>query len=317
MLDGLFILLGLVLLTVGGDTLIRGSLAIAQRFNISPLLCGLLIVGFGTSAPELVVSVGAAFNNQDDIAIGNVVGSNIGNILLILGMCAVITPLTISPLALKRDATVMLLSSFIFILLTFNGSILGIEGGLLLLMLFSYIVATYYTEKSSHTLNSQMHVDEGLEISTLPSTIWLTIGLMVIGLLGLVAGSKILLIGATNLASMWGVSESIIGLTIIAIGTSLPEFSVSLIAAFRKHGDVAVGNILGSNIFNMFGILGVSAVLSPLGVNQRVIEFDQWVLLIASILLLVFLYTGRKIGRIEGGVLLLGYIGYITANLMM
>lgn len=141
--------------------------------------------------------------------------------------------------------------------------------------------------------------------------------MLVVGLAFLVIGSKVLLLGATSLASFFGMSESLVGLTIIAVGTSLPELSVSLIAAIRKHGDVAVGNILGSNIFNMFGILGISAMLDPLSVNERILDFDQWVLLISSALLLLFLYTGRKIGRIEGGILLLGYVAYLAANVIL
>ena len=317
MFDFFLIVCGLIFLTAGGEALIRGSLAIAKRFNISALISGLIIVGFGTSAPELVVSLDAAANHQDEIAIGNVVGSNIGNILLILGLCAVITPLTISPLALKRDASVMLASTFIFLWLAYSGSISVVEGGILLFILMSYILLAYHSEKSLHSAEAKMHINEGQEITQLPPSLWLTVSMLVLGLAFLVIGSKVLLLGATSLASFFGMSESLVGLTIIAVGTSLPELSVSLIAAIRKHGDVAVGNILGSNIFNMFGILGISAMLDPLSVNERILDFDQWVLLISSALLLLFLYTGRKIGRIEGGILLLGYVAYLAANVIL
>lgn len=192
-----------------------------------------------------------------------------------------------------------------------------VEGAVVLSMLLIYIVATYHTEKSLQSAPAQMHVEEGKEITQLPPLLWLTVSMLVIGLTFLIVGSKVLLLGATNLASFFGVSQSLVGLTIIAVGISLPELSVSLIAALRKHGDVAVGNILGSNIFNMLGILGISAMLNPLTVNQRVTDFDQWVLMAASVVLLLFLYTGRKIGRVEGGILLLGYVGYLAANIVL
>jgi len=311
MTDLLLLLLGITLLTLGGEALIRSSLAIAKRFGLSPLLCGLIIVGFGTSAPELVVSIDAAMSQQADIAVGNVVGSNIGNILLILGLCAVITPLTISALALKRDASVMLSSSVIFSVLAFNNFISFIDGLFLIILLFTYLIFTYKTEKHAQSAPALLHIEEAKEVSVLPQSWWVSCVLLVTGLVFLVVGSKVLLIGATSLAQSFGVSESVIGLTVVAVGTSLPELTVSIIAALRKHADVAVGNILGSNIFNMLGILGVSALLQPLPLNACILNFDQWVLLASSILLVAFLYSSRRIGRGEGAILLLCYSAYL------
>jgi cation:H+ antiporter len=310
----LFLLLGITLLTFGGEALIRSSLAAAKRFGLSPLLSGLIIVGFGTSAPELVVSIDAALNKQADIAVGNVVGSNIGNILLILGLCAVITPLTISALALKRDASVMLVSSVIFCVLAYNQSIRFGDGLLLIALLFIYLIYTYYTEKKQHNAQAIMHENEASEVTVLPQSLWLSISMLVAGLALLIIGSKVLLVGATGLAQSFGISEGVIGLTVVAVGTSLPELTVSVIAALRKHADVAVGNILGSNIFNMLGILGVSALLQPLPLSPRILQFDQWVLLGTSLLLMAFLYTGRRVGRGEGAILLLGYGAYLAAT---
>lgn len=310
----LFLLLGITLLTFGGEALIRSSLAAAKRFGLSPLLSGLIIVGFGTSAPELVVSIDAALNKQADIAVGNVVGSNIGNILLILGLCAVITPLTISALALKRDASVMLVSSVIFCVLAYNQSIRFGDGLLLIALLFIYLIYTYYTEKKQHNAQAIMHENEASEVTVLPQSLWLSITMLVAGLALLIIGSKVLLVGATGLAQSFGISEGVIGLTVVAVGTSLPELTVSVIAALRKHADVAVGNILGSNIFNMLGILGVSALLQPLPLSPRILQFDQWVLLGTSLLLMAFLYTGRRVGRGEGAILLLGYGAYLAAT---
>lgn len=313
----LFLLLGIALLTLGGEALIRSSLAAAKRFRLSPLLSGLIIVGFGTSMPELVVSVEAALSGQADIAVGNVVGSNIGNILLILGLCALITPLTISALALKRDASVMLASSVIFCILAFNHSIRFVDGLLLIALLFTYLIYTYKTEKKQQSAQALLHVDEANEVTVLPQSFAITALLLIAGLALLIVGSKVLLVGATGMATAFGISEGVIGLTLVAVGTSLPELTVSVIAALRKHADVAVGNILGSNIFNMLGILGVSALLQPLPLSSRIVFFDQWVLLATSILLMAFLYTGRRVGRVEGAVLLLGYCGYliVTVNL--
>ncbi|WP_372862133.1 calcium/sodium antiporter [Pseudoalteromonas sp.] len=313
----LFLLLGITLLTLGGEALIRSSLAIAKRFGLSPLLSGLIIVGFGTSMPEFVVSVEAALSGQADIAVGNVVGSNIGNILLILGLCALITPLTISALALKRDASVMLASSVIFCVLAFNHSIRFIDGLLLITLLFIYLIYTYQTEKKQQSAQALLHVDEANEVTVLPQSRLISSALLVTGLALLIIGSKVLLVGATGLAQSFGISEGLIGLTLVAVGTSLPELTVSVIAALRKHADVAVANILGSNIFNMLGILGISAILQPLPLSSRIINYDQWILLACSLLLLLFLYTGRRIARIEGALLLAAYASYIAFSISL
>jgi cation:H+ antiporter len=306
----LFILVGVSLLTVGGEALIRGSLAVSVRLRVSPLLSGLVIVGFGTSAPELVVSVNAALNQQPDIAIGNVVGSNIGNILLILGVCAVITPMTIKPLALRRDAVTVVAASLLFLIFAATSALGRIDGVILLAALLAYLVWAYNSERAE-TAAAQLNIAEAKEVHSLPKSIAWTVTAVLIGLVLLIAGSQILLVGAVGIAKSIGVSEAVIGLTLVAVGTSLPELSISLIAALRRHADVAVGNILGSNIFNLLGILGVSALLQPLPIHARVLQFDQWVMLAASLLLLLFLSTGRQLSRVEGGLLLLGYAGYL------
>ncbi len=311
MINSLLIVLGVVLLTVGGEALIRGSLAAARRFDVSPLLSGLVIVGFGTSAPELVVSVDAALNQQPDIAIGNVVGSNIGNILLILGICALITPLAVRPLALRRDAVTVVASSILFLVLA-GGSALGPADAVILLMaLVAYLVWAYWSERFHVTPAAELYKAEAEELSALPkSAVW-TVTYVITGLLLLIAGSRVLLIGAVGIAEHFGVSDTVIGLTLVAMGTSLPELSISVIAALRRHADVAIGNVLGSNIFNLLGILGISALLQPLPVHARILQFDQWVMLGTSLLLLLFLYTGRRLSRLEGGILLAGYGIYI------
>ncbi|MEX1220558.1 MAG: calcium/sodium antiporter [Idiomarina sp.] len=311
MMDLAFVIVGVLLLTTGGEALIRGSLAIAKRIGISPLLSGLVIVGFGTSAPELVVSIDAALNLQPDIAVGNVVGSNIGNVLLILGTCAIICPLAVKPLALRRDAITVLAATVLFIVLVGGSALARIDAAILLLALLAYLVWAYRTERLQNNPAAEMHTAEASEIEALPKTgLWIATAI-VIGLALLIVGSQILLKGATGIAQAFGISEAVIGLTLVAVGTSLPEFAVSIIAALRRHADVAVGNILGSNIFNLLGILGISALLQPLPVSERILQFDQWVLLATSLVLLLFLYTGRRLSRLEGGIFVAAYVAYV------
>jgi cation:H+ antiporter len=319
MLDVFYLVLGIGVLTAGGEFLIRGSLGISNRIGMSPLLSGLIIVGFGTSMPELVVSVEAALNGQPDIAIGNVVGSNIANILLILGICAAITPLAISPLSLRRDALVVMASSFLFILLALDGSLGLIDAMILLALLILYLVWAYWTESKNSTtsefsLSGEVHKGEALEITRVPKSLIWTLAEVIGGLILLIVGSQVLLKGAVGIAEGLGVSEALIGLTLVAVGTSLPELTISVMAALRKHADVAVGNILGSNIFNLLGILGVSAILQPIEVKGRVVQFDQWVMLGVSILLYLFLFTSRKLSRVEGVLLLSGYLTYLGVS---
>lgn len=311
------ILLGIGLLTAGGEALIRGSLALARRLGVSPLLSGLLIVGFGTSTPELVVSLDAAINQKPDLAIGNVVGSNIANILLILGVCAAITPLAVKPLALRRDALVVVFASVLFLFLAHSGSLGRLEGSAYLACLCAYLFWAYRSERVHATPGGDILVAESQELTRLPASMPL-MALAVVGGLGLlIGGSRALITGATGAASSLGVSEAIIGLTLVAVGTSLPELTVGVMAALRRHADVAVGNILGSNIFNLLGILGISALVQPMAVNPRIIGFDQWVMVGAALILVWFLHTGKRLSRTEGVLLLLGYAGYLWWGLSL
>lgn len=314
MLYGLSLLAGIVLLTLGGESLIRGAIAGAKRVGVSPLLTGLVVVGFGTSSPELVVSIGAAMNQQPDIAIGNIVGSNIGNILLILGMCAVICPMAVQPLALRRDGLVMVLASLLFIGLSLGGALGRVDAAIFIASLVGYLIWAYVSESRQHIPAADMHASEAEEMTKLPTTAGMIVLALVIGLGMLVGGSQLLLFGAIGLAQAMGISEAVIGLTIVAVGTSLPEMAVSVIAALRRHADVAVGNIIGSNIFNVLGILGISAFLQPLPLAPRVALFDQWVMLGAAGILVLFLYTGMHLSRWEGAVLLAGYAAYIALS---
>ena len=310
----LLIVIGLIALTAGGEAVVRGALAAGKRLGVSPLLAGLVIVGFGTSAPELVVSISAALDQQPDIALGNVVGSNIGNVLLILGVCAIITPLTISRLALVRDGLSVVGASALFLVLVWGSALVRWDAAILLAALAGYLVWAYISESRPQSAAGAIHRQEGAQMTLLPGRP-LTIGLVLLaGLALLITGSQALLWGAMGLAQSLGVSEAVIGLTLVAVGTSLPEFAVSLLAALRRQADVAVGNILGSNLFNLLGILGVSALLQPLPVSPRMLLFDQWVMLASALLLLLVLYTGHRISRPEGGLLVAGYAAYVATS---
>lgn len=317
MIDTLLLLAGVALLTTGGELLIRGSLSAASFLNVSPLLSGLVIVGFGTSAPELAVSVDAAVNLQADIAIGNVVGSNIGNILLILGLCAAISPLAVRPVALRRDALTVVGSSILLLVLVGGRGLATIDAVVLITALVAYLLWAYYSERNVDSPSAQLHKAEGMEVTGTPTSVLKTGGYIVVGLLLLVGGSQVLLSGAIGIAESYQISQAFIGLTLVAVGTSLPELSISVLATIRGHADVAVGNILGSNIFNTLGILGLSAILQPLPVHQRMVDFDLWVMVGVSLLVFLFLYTGKTVSRLEGGLLLLGYVAYVMFSYTM
>ncbi|HBP41924.1 MAG: calcium/sodium antiporter [Vreelandella alkaliphila] len=314
MLYGISLAVGIVLLTLGGEALIRGAVAGAKRMGVSPLLTGLVVVGFGTSSPELVVSIDAAIRQQPDIAVGNIVGSNIGNILLILGLCAVICPMSVQPLALRRDGVVVVGASLLFVALAWSGALGRWDAVILLAALTAYLIWAYRTERAQPLPAAEMHSAEADELTAIPSSTTMIVMALIVGLAMLIGGSQLLLYGAIGLAQAMGISEAVIGLTIVAVGTSLPEMAVSVIAALRRHADVAVGNILGSNIFNLLGILGISAFLQPLPIAERVSQFDQWVMLGAAGVLLLFLYTGMRLSRWEGAALLGGYVAYLTLS---
>jgi cation:H+ antiporter len=314
--NGLLLLLGISLLAGGGDSLIRGALGLSERTRLSPLLVGIVVVGFGTSMPELVVSVDAVLDGHPDIAVGNVVGSNIANILLILGLCAVVTPLYVTPLGLLRDAATVIGATLLFLVLTAGGGVLGWWAGLLLLStLAAYLILSYFTERgATGSPAASVHQAEAGALERYPHSLARSLGAVLLGLLLLIAGSRIVLVGAVGFASSLGVSEALTGLTLVAVGTSLPELTISFISALRRQADVAVGNILGSNIFNLLGILGIAACVQPLAVEGRIASIDQWVMLGAAIALVLFLLTGRRLSRIEGALLLTCYVGYIWAS---
>ena len=302
---------GLVLLALGGELLVRGAVGLAARLGISPLLAGLTIVGFGTSTPELATSVQAALGGSPGIAVGNVVGSNIANILLILGISAIILPLAVNPASFKRDSIAMGGAALLCTGAVLIGVIGALTGVVLLACLVGYIWHAFKSESAADDDECHRHEAEADDRPVPPNTgLAILVGMIIAGLVAAIFGAGLLVDGATVLASAAGVSESVIGLTVVAIGTSLPELIACVIAVLRKHADVALGNIVGSNIYNILGILGTTAIITPVEVPAEIATIDIWVMLGVTALLIVQLRSGWRLSRIEGAVLVALYCGY-------
>jgi cation:H+ antiporter len=306
----LFLLLGLVLLVAGGELLVRGAVQLAERFRISPLLIGLTLVGFGTSTPELVTSLQAAFAGSPGIAVGNVVGSNIANILFILGLTAIIFPVVIAKETFKRDGIVLALSTLMCLGAVLYGYLTPVLGVIFVASLAGYIYYAFRQERQSNAAADA--ASGGVSDAPSPSAPMIALDLLfVIGGLALtILGARFLVTSAIEIARDFNVSETIIGLTIVAVGTSLPELVTSVMAALRKHSDIAFGNIVGSNIYNVLGILGVTAIIKPIDVPPQIASLDIWVMIGATVLLIITATSRWRIGRVEGGIMLAAYVGY-------
>jgi cation:H+ antiporter len=308
--------LGVVMLIVGGDAFVRGSVAIAQRMGVSPLLIGLTLVGFGTSAPELVTSVQAALTGSPGIAVGNVVGSNIANVLLILGVAALIRPIRTTPAAFKRDGSMVVLSALACAGVVLLGEVGRAMGAAFLLALAVYVGLTYRHERRTPDAGAALHADEAA-LRVRPMAPWAAVGLTALGLVLVLFGANRLVAGAVELARTAGIPETIVGLTIVAVGTSLPELVTAVMAAVRGQADVAFGNVVGSNIMNVLGILGATALIQPLAVPAQIAVVDIWVMLAVTALLVAVAVTGSRISRREGAgmlVIYLGYVGWLVAT---
>jgi cation:H+ antiporter len=308
------IIAGFALLLFGGEAVVRGSVALAQRLGVSPLIVGLTIVGFGTSLPEMVVSVNAALVGSPGLAVGNVIGSTIANILLILGVAALIAPFAVHPAAVRRDALAMGIVTLAYVCLGMTGQIVFWHGIAMLVMLLVYIGYTVWHDNKTNDAAAELHREEAEEIGITPLRTVSICGIMVTGLFAVVVGAEWLVTGATRLAMAFGVPEEVIGLTIVALGTSLPELATSIVAAYRGHSDVCVGNVLGSNVFNLFGITGVTALFVPLPFSDKIVDFDLWILLAATAILLPFLLSGRKLVRIGGMAFVGAYLCFVAAQ---
>lgn len=311
----LLLLLGLVFLIVSGDVMVRGAAALARHWGVPALIVGLTIVAFGTSAPEMVVGVQAALMGQGDLAAGNVVGSNIANVLLALGVPALILAIPTNMSGVARNAGIALVAAIIFITLGMFFSPLGKwEGAILFGGIIAYLVYMFRLAKigaDDPILEEMTEIDEGkdgLPTNTIKSLIY-----VVLGIAGLVLGGNLIVTNAVTIATGFGVSETIIGLTIVAVGTSLPEIATVVVATYRGHPEVAIGNVLGSNVFNIFAVMGASALAGPIAIDRDLKICDFWVMLVASVVLLLFVLRRQPIGKKAGLGLTVAYILYILS----
>lgn len=310
-----YLVLGLVLLVVSAEWLVKGASRLAAIFGISALVIGLTVVAFGTSAPELAVSVMSAFSGKADLAIGNVVGSNIFNILFILGIAAMVTPLIVHQQLVRIDVPVMIVVSFMLLALGYDGNISRWDGILLFggaLVYTGFLVRLSRREKDAEVVSEyekEFGVPEGKASS------WVVnVGLVLLGIGGLVLGSKLLVDSAVTIAKHFGVSELIIGLTIVSIGTSLPEVATSVVAAFRGERDIAVGNLVGSNIFNILSVVGLSSIIAPRGIEvaATALAFDIPIMIAIAVACLPVFFAGYQVTRLNGAVFLLFYVAYVV-----
>ncbi len=321
------LLAGLVLLMIGGDVMVRGAVRIAERLNLSPMLIGLVVVGLGTSSPELAASVQAALAGSPGLAIGNIVGSNLANLLLVLGSAALIAPMAVDRTSLWRDGGVGLAAALAMIVASFTLGLDRIVATILLIGLVLYIWSAYKQETVAPAGGSAIQpvdhsaaydraaASEGFDPELTPhdkplGSLAKALVLFVVGLSLIVGGGTLLVNGAVSIASALGVSETVIGLTIVAIGTSAPELVTSVIAAIRGQSDIALGNVLGSNIYNLLFIGGVTGMVAPSDFPLQIVQFDLPLAAFAALVVMVFAFTGGRLSRHEGGLLVAAYIGY-------
>lgn len=326
----LLLLAGFVLLVGGGEVLVRGAASLARTMGMSSLVVGLTVVSFATSGPELAVSAGAALSGSPGLAVGNVVGSNIANILLVIGVCAVVLPLAVTSHVVRTDIPVVIGLSLLTLVLALDGTVSTLDGTLLLALLAAYLAVTIVRSRRRPD-DAPPAVPAGAggaptTTAAAPSrfranrarSILLDVVLVAVGVALLVSGAQLLVRGATQVATSFGVSDLVIGLTVVAIGTSLPELATSIIAVRRDEGDLAVGNVVGSNIFNLGAVLGLSAVIAPggIGVDPAAVRFDLPLMVAVALALLPVAFTGQLIRRWEGALFVALYVAYVVFLLL-
>ena len=302
---------GFILLLSGAEIMLRGAIGIAERLRISKLLVGMTIVAFGTSSPEFLVSLKAAMSGSSALAIGNLVGSNISNILLVTGVAALLMPIVVKRGELKQDGWMLLVGTVLFLLLAVRLAIDLLAGCVLIFCFVSFLYYSYFREKRRNGVKEDTKV-QSVKVSQ-QNLMKLCIYL-ILGFWGLIYGAHLLVESGVEIAREFSVSETVIGLTVIALGTSLPELAATVVAAIRKHSDVALGNIVGSNIFNIVGIVGVVSIITPLSIPARVINFDGWIMFAATLLLMPYMIgSSTRMGRFQALIMLLGYLIYIAS----
>ena len=307
MISWFYLIAGLGLLYLGAQILVKGGAALALRLGLNALVVGLTVIAYGTSSPEMVVSVSASLQDNGAIAIGNVVGSNICNIALILGVCALVSPLSASAQIIRREIPIMIGVSVVLAAMLWDEQLSRLEGGVLFAGIVVYTVLTVREARAETKGKAEQEYGEDFPAGSMG--LGKSVLLVVAGLGVLVVASQLFVGGAVVLAKSWGVTEAVIGLTVVAVGTSMPELATSLVAAVRGHGDVAIGNVVGSNIFNVLGILGIAALINPID-TSGLSRVDLATMVVAALAMLPAARSGGVISRLEGAVLLFAYFGY-------
>ncbi|MEP1443592.1 MAG: calcium/sodium antiporter [Hyphomicrobiales bacterium] len=312
----LYLIAGFVILIIAGDVLVRGAVSLAERFGIPSIVIGLTIVAFGTSAPELVISLKAALTGHGEISIGNVVGSNVANVLLVLGMPALIKAIPCGGEGSVRNAVFMVIVTVVFIVCFWFQPFTYIHGIILLSLLVVFLADSVRFSKAQRAKG--LEVEDPLdEVDGKTNSLGLAIGFLVVGIIGLPLGGHLAIEGAIGIARIFEVSEAAIALTIIALGTSLPELVTALIAARKGHTELAMGNVIGSNVFNILAIIGTTALVTPISAPERMINFDIWVMVAASVFLLPFVFFCIPIRRRFGALMLMAYAAYMVSVFYM
>lgn len=311
--DVVLFIVGLVVLYYGAEWLVGGSSGIALRFGITPLIVGCTVVAFGTSAPELVVSLAAVYNGNDDISVGNIIGSNIANLALILGVASVIRPIEVNSVVIRREYPVMFAASVLLVFLGFDGQLSRLDGAILLTCMAGYMgYMIYLARKAMKGDDVELSVEEVDEEEIKKSTN-VKDGLKIVaGIVGLVLGAHLMVTSAVTIATVLEIPPLIIGISVVAIGTSLPELATSAMASLRDESDISVGNVIGSNVFNILLVLGSVAAIAPIAVGAQAIAFDFWVMLGVTLIIWPLMWTGLSIKRWEGAILLIGYVSYMV-----
>lgn len=314
-MDVFLIIAGLVILLVAGDFLVKGAVSLSLRLGIPALIVSFTIVGFGTSAPELLIAVQSAMAGSPGLALGNVVGSNIANILMVLGVPAIFVALDTAKCNTRRTYIQMMGVSVIFVALCYLGPLYIWQGLVLLALLSAMLWDAFHAARSARRGIGDTGLSAGdlaeLEDADPNMPIWQVAGYMIVGLIGLPFGAGVLIDGAVSLADDMGISEEVVGLTIVAIGTSLPELATTVAATFRRQADVALGNVIGSNMFNLLAIMGIASFFGPLEVSGQFLNVDFWIMLAASALLALFVFFPLKITRTWGIVFIAAYVAYV------
>ncbi|MCB9223323.1 MAG: calcium/sodium antiporter [Crocinitomicaceae bacterium] len=307
-----WLILGLATLIFGGEILVRGAVGIAKKAHISTLVIGMTVISFGTSAPELFVSIDAAIDGKPDIAIGNVIGSNIANLALVLGITVLIFPVMAGRNSKRIDWPMMMLATLLFYVFALDNVLVFWEGAVLFTILIGFTF--YLIRNSRRTIKKEKDQETGEfdEIAEIKDNIWISLGLTLAGLVALYFGAGWLVDGAVQIAESFGMEERIIGVTVVAFGTSVPELVTSAVAAFKKESDISIGNLIGSNIFNIMAVLGITAMVHPIHVAPAAMSFDMWWMIGIAAALLPIMLIGKKVGRIHGAILFATYVIYIA-----